>query len=176
MLAKILCGLAQSLEFGLSNPGHQAGRSLVQTPELRGAANQGPCSRHHSVILDLTAQGKHRKTRHLHGRLPTRYTPEPLNSVGVDMAPSWMCQGGSSVQGAVVNLETANQGLTRSVQLWSSSSSLTWSAQEGRQAWGGQGLEASPAVGERSSLSFSARFRPENSWASVREMAEGGPG
>ena len=92
------------------------------------------------------------------------------------MAPSWMCQGGSSVQGAVVNLETANQGLTRSVQLWSSSSSLTWSTQEGRQAWGGQGLEASPAVGERSYLSFSARFRPENSWASVREMAEGGPG
>ena len=39
-----------------------------------------------------------------------------------------------------------------------------------------QGLKASPAVGERSSLSFSARFRPENSRASVREMAEGGPG
>lgn len=63
VLAKILCGLAQSLEFELSNPGQQVGCSSVKTPELRGAVNQGPCSRHHSVTLDLTAQGKDCKNR-----------------------------------------------------------------------------------------------------------------
>lgn len=149
----------------------------MKTPELRGAVNQGPCSRHHSVTLDLTAQGRHHKNRAPYGRLPTRYTSDRLNTVEVGAGrilyvPGRKLSSGGCSKPRGTNPGPDQEGLTLQLKLFTD---MLHSRRGGRPG-GGRGLEASPAVGERSFLSFSACFRPENSWASVSEMAEGGPG